>query len=164
MIDFADNLLQISSIDAKRSASLCSCLADDFENDLMEYKYFSDAHLDYFLTLVSVEKYYQKPGIWNFILAINNSRDALREVQFARITDTFVDHFGDYRDKELCFTVCDFIARNIEPSKAISLLGQLKKYELRKSEDLRGYAAEGLYIVEQEIKRANAKEPGRAGS
>jgi hypothetical protein len=158
MIEFAGQLLQIASVEAKRSASLCSRLADEFENDLMEYEDFPDGHLDYFLTLVSVEKYYQKPGIWNFILAVNNSRDALREVQFTRITGAFVDHFADYRDKELCFAVCDFVARNIEPSKAIRLLGQLKEYEIRKSEDLRGYAAEGLYIVEQEIKRAKAKE------
>jgi hypothetical protein len=154
---FAEQLLQIYSVDEKRSASLCSRLADEFEDELMEHEDVPDAHLDYFLTLISVERYYQKPGIWNFILAVNNLRDALREVQLTKITDAFVVNFADYRDKELCFAVCDFVARNLEPPKAISLLNQLKKCEAKKSEALRGYADEGLYIVRQEIKRSKAE-------
>jgi hypothetical protein len=57
-------------------------------------------------------------------------------------------------DKDLCLAVCDFVARNLEPSKAADLLKKLKQQELKKSADLQGYVEEGLFILGQEIKRA----------
>ncbi|MFS2032754.1 hypothetical protein ACEN8I_01910 [Polaromonas sp. CT11-55] len=155
MIDqFPDLLTQISAAESERSAALCSRLADTFEDDLLEHDGFPDAHLNFFLALLSKKQYYDKPGVWNFILAVNNSRDALTSAQCERITTAFIDNFAAYQDKDLCFAVCDFVARNLESFKASDLLQQLKRLELQKAADLRGYADEGLYILGQEIKRA----------
>ena len=159
MIDqFPYVLTQISSGESSRSAALCSRLADNFEDDLLEYAEFPDAHLDFFLTLLSSQQYYSKPGIWNFVLAVNNARDALSASQYESIATAFENNFGNYTDKELCFAVCDFIARNLELPVAADLLKKLKQQELQKSSELQGYVDEGLFILEQEKKRARSAE------
>lgn len=155
MIDqFPHLLTQISLAESKRSAALCSRLADNFEDDLLAYTEFPDAHFNFFLTLLTSEQYYNKPGVWNFILAVNNAKDALDKLQYESITMAFTDNFGKYTDKEFCFAVCDFIARNLEPSKATELLKTLKQQEAHKSTELQGYVDQGIFILEQEIKRA----------
>jgi hypothetical protein len=151
---FPDLLTQISLVAKKRSSSLCSRFADKFEDDLLEYGDFPEPHLNFFLTLLSGEQYYDQPGIWNFVLAVNNARDALSGEQYERITNIFVANFENYSDKDLCLTVCDFVARNLEPSKAADLLKKLKQQELKKSTDLQGYVDEGFFILGQEVKRA----------
>ena len=151
---FSDLLTQISLVEKKRSSGLCSRFADRFEDDLLEYGDFPETHLNFFLTLLSDKQYYDQPGIWNFVLAVNNARDALSSEQYERITNTFVANFGNYSDKELCLAVCDFVARNLEPSNAACLLKKLKQEELKKSADLQGYVDEGFFILGQEIKRA----------
>lgn len=156
-IKFADSLLQLLAVDAKRSSSLCSQFADEFENDLLEYEQIPKTHFDHFLTLISVKDYFQKPGIWNFVLAVHNSRDGLTDGQYKKIVAAFTNNFSDYRDGELCFAVCDFIARNFEPSKAARFLKELKQREAQKSDALQGYVDEGLYIVQQEIQRAKTR-------
>lgn len=155
MLEPFPNLLTQISLSAKnRSSSLCSRLADNFEDDLLEYADIPETHLDFFLTLLSGKQYYDQPGIWNFVLAINNARDALSGEQYERITNTFLANFENYSDKDLCLAVCDFVARNLEQAKASDLLKKLKQQELKKSADLQGYADEGFFILEQEIKRA----------
>lgn len=151
---FPDVLMQIALAPAKRSSGLCSRFADAFEDDLLEYDYFPEAYFDFFLTLLSDKRYYQQPGIWNFILAVNNARDALSPEQYGLIGDTFVANFWDYRNSDLCLAVCDFVARNLEPSKAADLLKKLKQQELKKDAGLQGFVEEGLFILGQEIKRA----------
>jgi hypothetical protein len=150
---FLHLLTQISVAESKRSAALCSRLADNFEDDLLEFEVMPDAHLNFFLTLLTSEQYYCKPGIWNFLLAVNNASDSLTNLQYESITLAFADNFGNYTDKELCLAVCDFVARNLEPSKATGLLKKLKKLESAKSADLQGYADEGFFILEQNANR-----------
>ncbi len=152
---FPQLLTQISLLDNRNSAAICSRLADTFENNLLNYEQFPSSYMDFFLALLSDQRYYTKPGIWNFILAVNNAKDALSAAQYETITAAFTENFADYRDKELCFAVCDFIARNLSYSKAATLLRTLKAQELQKAADLRGYADEGLFILEQEVIRAS---------
>lgn len=151
---FPDLLTQISLAAKKRSSSLCSRLADKFEDDLLDYGDFPEAYLNFFLELLSDKQYYDQPGIWNFVLAVNNARDALSSEQYERITNTFVANFEYYSDTDLCLAVCDFVARNLEPSKAAELLKKLKQQELKKSADLQGYVDQGFFILGQEIQRA----------
>ena len=152
---FSEQLLQLASVDTKRSESLCNRLADELQDELLNHDAMPEAHFNYFLTLISVAKYYEKPGIWNFILALNTPRDDLSQEQFKKLTKSILENYVNYRNTDLCFAVCDFIARHIESSEATSLLNQLKVQEAQKNADLRGYADEGLNIVAQEIKRAS---------
>jgi hypothetical protein len=154
MDQFPHLLTQISLVENKRSAALCSRLADSFEDDLLQYEEFPAEHFNFFLALLVSEQYCNKPGVWNFLLAVNNAKDALSKLQYESITIAFVDSYGKYTDKDLCFAVCDFIARNLEPLKAVQLLTKLKQQESHKSIELQGYVDQGFFILEQEAKRA----------
>lgn len=150
---FPHLLTQISLVENKRSAALCSRLADNFEDDLLEYEEFPAEHFNFFLALLASEQYCNKPGVWNFLLAVNNAKDALSKLQYESITMAFADSYSKYTDKDLCFAVCDFIARNLEPLRATELLKKLKQQESHKSIELQGYADQGFFILEQEAKR-----------
>lgn len=153
-MNFSDVLMQIEGTERKRSAALCSRLADQFEDDLLEYADFPDEHLMLFATLLSDNRYFEKPGIWNFIMAVNNARDALTSEQLERIGEIFLANFQRYLDPDLCLAVCDFVARNIQPPKAAELLQQLKQREDGKPPELQGIVDQGFFILSQEAKRA----------
>lgn len=161
MMDFSDVLMQIEGAERKRSSALCSRLADQFEDDLLEYADFPDEHLMLFTTLLSDSRYFEKPGIWNFILAVNNARDALTGAQLEHIAEVFLANFQRYLDPDLCLAVCDFVARNIQPSRATALLRQLKLQEDEKPPEVRGIVDQGFFILGQEVKRA-AQRAGEA--
>lgn len=153
-MNFSDVLMQIERAERKRSSALCSRLADQFEDDLLEYPDFPDEHLKLFTTLLSESRYFEKPGIWNFLLAVNNARDALTREQMEQIAKVLLANFQSYLDADLCLAVCDFVARNIPPSKAAELLQALKLREDRKPPEVRGMVDQGLFILSQETKRA----------
>lgn len=147
-------LLQIEDVESKRSSALCSRLADNFEDDLLEYAEFPSEYFDFFKKLLSENKYFEKPGIWNFILAVNNSRDALTSLQLEIICDIFTNNFQYYLDADLCLSVCDFIARNINQAKAAKVLQALKQQEAAKPKQVQGIVDQGFFILSQEIKRS----------
>ena len=155
MIDqFANQLQQLATVDIKRSESLCGRLADELQDELLNHDTMPDSLFEYLLTLISVRQYYEKPGVWNFLLVLNTPRDDLSPEQFKRLTDAFLENYSSYSNDDLCLAVCDFIARHIEPREAINLLKQLKIQEASKDAKLRGYADEGFFIIDQEKKRS----------
>lgn len=153
-LSLSNVLMQIEGVENKRSSTLCSRLADQFEDDLLEYAEFPSDHFLFFIKLLSEHQYFEKPGIWNFMLAVNNARDALTSQQLEGIGDAFVANFKNYLDSDLCLAVCDFVARNIHPSKAAELLKKLKQREAEKPKDVQGIVDQGFFILSQEIKRA----------
>lgn len=159
-MNFSDVLMQIERAERKRSEALCSRLADQFEDDLLEYADFPDEHLMLFATLLSDSRYFEKSGIWNFVMAVNNARDALTSEQLERIGEVFLANFQRYLDPDLCLAVCDFVARNIQPPKAAELLHQLKQKEDGKPPELQGIVDQGFFILGQEAKRAAQRTGG----
>ena len=153
-LNLSNALIQIEGIEGKRSSALCSRLADQFEDDLLEYADFPSDYLMFFATLLSERRYFEKPGIWNFILAVNNARDALTTPQLEGICDVFISNFQDYLDADLCLAVCDFVARNIKSSKATKILQNLKQQESANPTEVQGIVDQGFFILNQEIKRA----------
>ena len=153
--------MQVASVECKRSAALCSRLANQFEDDLLEYTDFPDEHFMLFIALLSDNRYFKKSGIWNFILAVNNAKDALTSEQLECIGKVFLANFQYYLDPDLCLAVCDFIARNIQPPKAIKLLQELKLREAEKPPEIQGIVEQGFFILSQEIKRSPS--PSRLG-
>jgi hypothetical protein len=141
--------MQIEGAERKRSSALCSRLADRFEDDFMEYADFPDEHLMLLMTLLSDSRYFEKPGIWNFVLALNSARDMLTSEQMERIGEVFLANFQRYLDPDLCLAVCDFVARNIQPSRGAELLR-----EDQKPPELRGIVDQGFFILSKEAKRA----------
>ena len=157
MDELSHLLMQIATADDKRCAALCSRLADELEDDLLEYEQFPDGHFDFILTLLLSSQYYNKPGVWNFLMAVNNAKDALSEQQYTSLAATFTEMFSNYTDQDLSFAVCDFVARNYSIAQAESLLQKLKQQELKKSPELQGDVEQGFYILSQEKKRATQK-------
>ena len=151
-------LQKIHSVNANRNLSVCSKICDELSGALLNYDYFPDDLFDFLLTLLSSKDYSDKPGVWNFILVVNNARDELSLDQKRRFLDAVVQGYKDYEDGDLCFAICDYIARNIPPRDARSMLLELKNKESEKSKKLQGCADQGLFIVDQEIKR-NAGSP-----
>ncbi|KAF4513861.1 UNVERIFIED_CONTAM: hypothetical protein B566_EDAN016756 [Ephemera danica] len=127
---FPDVLLQISGAPTKRSSSLCSRFADEFEDDLLDHDAFPEAHLNFFLALLSDKRYYDQPGIWNFVLAVNNARDALSGDQYELIANTFLAHFADYSDRDLCLAV-DRGSAVSSVSLLMEVAGQMRLNRLR---------------------------------
>lgn len=156
-MNFSNVLAQIENIESKHSSALCSRLADQFEDDLLEYSDFPDEYLMLFATLLSESRYFDKPGIWNFVLAVNNARDALTKKQLEHIADVFLANFQHYLEPDLCLAVCDFIARNIQLSRAAELLKELKLQEDGKPPEARGFVEQGFFILNQEAKRATQR-------
>lgn len=151
---------RISSSDVSRVSGLCSRLADEFEDELLNHKDFPDAYLEFFLTLLSEKDLFHRPGVWNFLLAVNNAKDALTEDQYERIADVFSKNYRHYSDSDLSLATCDFIARNFAPKRAVELLRFLKEEEQHKQISLRRYADEGLLIVQREAERAVHRQRG----
>lgn len=152
-MNLSEALHHIAQSDPKKSSSLCSRLADQFEDDLLDFADFPSDHFDFIKDLFSDPKYFNKPGIWNFVLAINNTKDALKHEQLHLIEEVFLNNYEFYLDADLCLAICDFIARNVKQPHAHKLLQQLKETESKKPLNLQGYANEGFFILEQEDKR-----------
>lgn len=151
-------LQEIHSAKANRSSSVCSRICDELSDALLNYDFFPDDLFDFVLILLSSRDYSEKPGIWNFILVVNNARDELSLDQKKRFLDTVVRGYGDYADGDLCFAICDYIARNLPSHEARSILLSLKEKEFEKDEKIRGCADQGIFIVDQEMKR-NGESP-----
>lgn len=135
-------------------ADLLSKIADEFENDLLECEVLPNNYFKIIIELLSNEKYYNKPGVWNFVLVLNNIMDSIEESQVKELIGVFLDNFKNYKNKELSFSVCDFVARNISYPLAASVLEQLKEKEKGKAPEFQGYADEGFFILNQEGKRS----------
>lgn len=153
----SDVLVQIEGAERKRSSELCSRLADLFEDDFLEYEDFPEQHLMLITTLLSDSRYFEKQGIWNFVLALNSARDMLKSEQWEHIGEVFLANFQRYLDPDLCLAVCDFVARNFKPSRASELLEKLKLQEAEKPPEVRGIVDEGFFILGQEAKRATLR-------
>lgn len=152
---FHDWLGKISDAENKRSEGLLNRMSEEFEDDLLNHESFPVEHFNLFSTLLSDPKYYNKPGVWNFVMAVSNARDALSESQYENIKNVFLNNFKQYLNKDLCLAVCDFVARNMDHVAADSILNRLKADERNKPAELQGYADEGLFILSQEIRRSN---------
>ncbi len=151
LAQYLDAILQAK---AKQSESACSKAADNFEDDLLEFENFPDEYFEFVLNLLSKEEFYSRPGIWNFLLVLGTEKHKLLLTHYDRISVCIVDYYREYTDEDLCLAACDFIARNYAEASARKLLNKLKDIEKEKDEDLRGFADDGLRILEQEIIRS----------
>ena len=157
-MDHAEKLAQyedaILRSDMKRSESVYSKAADNFEDDLLEFEDFPEQYFEFVLKLLSEEQFYAKPGLWNFLLALSTEKEKLTPKHYERLTNCMLSHYRAYTDEDLCLAVCDFIARNCAPGPAKKLLDRLKDIEQSKAEGLRGFANDGLRILAREVARS----------
>ena len=138
------------------SESLFQKMADDFEDDLLEYDGFPEEHFDFFLRLLSDSKLMNKKGVWNFLLAMGTESHRLTSDHYKRISSAISENYQSYEDEDMCLAVCDFIARNYEYSEAKSLLKFLNEIENKMS--IGGFAGDGLLIAEFEKERLDAEK------
>lgn len=117
-------------------------IAKLFSNDLLEYEPFPDDYLDFFVDILSNNKYFRKKGIFYFVALLGVDAEIMSAKQLISISNSIVDNFQYYEDEMLCLTSCDFIAYYYPKKEAKKILIKLKKIEANKS--LKGYADDGL--------------------
>jgi hypothetical protein len=145
-----------SLLDAKleRCEGVFSRTADSFEDDLLEFDEFPPDYFDFALSLLRDERFYSRPGVWNFLLVLGTEKEKLLEAHYRALAQVITDNYPSYRNPDLCLAVCDFIARSYETKWARDLLTHLKNLEAVKPAELHGSADEGLKILEHEVARS----------
>lgn len=153
---YADAVIRATS---KGSESVYQEIADRFEDSLLEFDDFPAEYFDLVLALLSEERFYSRPGLWNFLMVLSTENQKLTVQHHDRLANAIVEHYSSYLDKDLCLAVCDFVARNYRPDHAHRVLSRLKEIESAKAQDLRGLADQGLWILEREMSRRSDKGP-----
>jgi hypothetical protein len=136
-----------------RSESVCSKIADSFEDDLLELEGFPVDYFSFVLQLFSEPNFYNRPGIWNFLLVLGTEGHKLEKKHYDDLAKTLLSNYLNYLDRDLCLATCDFIARNYTTEKAKEILNKFLAVEHEKDVTLRGFADEGLYILGREVER-----------
>lgn len=149
----SDFTLKIIQSTASKSESICARTANEFEDELMYLEGLPPGPFGFIERLLSEEGLYQQPGIWHFLMVLSAGRHRLMPGHFKQLGKVFRKHFASYEDSDLCFTVCDFVARNFPHDDARKLLEDLRCLEGQKPSNVRGLADEGLCILENEIRR-----------
>lgn len=149
-----------SLLDAKpeKCEGVFSRAADRFENDLLEFDEFPPEYFAFVMALLSEESFFSRAGVWNFLLVLSTEKEKLLDPHYRALAQAISANYPVYSNEDLCLAVCDFIARNYEARLARELLNRLKQLEAAKLPKLRGFADEGLRILEREIARARKSQ------
>jgi hypothetical protein len=145
-----------SLLDAKpeKCENVFSRVADEFEDDLLDFDSFPKEYFEFVLSLLGDEKLFSRAGVWNFLLALGTEKRKLIDEHYQLLAQVIAEHYPAYQNQDLCLAVCDFIARNYEAKWAAQLLARLQDLEALKPVDLRGFANDGLRILEREVSRS----------
>jgi hypothetical protein len=142
---------EILNCSGAKCESVLQRVADSFEDDLLEVDSFPEDYFTFFLRLLSEEQFFNKPGVWNFLLVMGTESHKLSTDHYNKIADCILNNFAHYQDEDLNLAVCDFIARNYDHKLAEKILLTLKEIEKEKKE--KGFADDGLRILSNEKKR-----------
>lgn len=138
-----------------KGEAVCAKIADQFEDKLMDVEGMPAECFDFIKMLLSEATFYNKAGIWNFLMVLSAGRHRLGDFHYQQLATIFRENYQSYGDSDLCLAVCDFIARNYHHAYARTLLKDLQQLEDQKLDALRGAAAEGLHILSKEIARSS---------
>lgn len=152
LVEYATKILQAK---LERSEGAFSQAADSFEDDLLEFADFPADYFAFVIALLSDEKFFSRPGVWNFLLVLSTEKEKLQSPHYERLAETILAHYPSYVNEDLCLGVCDFIARNYPQAYAKRVLFGLKEIEKKKDPSLQGFADDGLRILEREIARGS---------
>lgn len=153
MTKIADYAASILNAEPEKCESVFSRVADCFEDDLLEFDEFPPEYFSFVIAILSEERFFSRAGAWNFLLVLSTEREKLLESHYSALVQAIYEGYPKYKNGDLCFSVCDFIARNHKATEARGILNRLKQLEVDKSSELRGFADDGLDILENEIKR-----------
>lgn len=150
LVEYATQILQAS---AERSEGAFSRAADSFEDDLLDFPDFPKDYFEFILSLLSEERFFSRPGTWNFLLVLSTEKEKLLSSHYEKLAETILANYAAYLNDDLCLGVCDFIARNYPESYARQVLHGMKEIEKKKYSSLLGFAEDGLRILEREVAR-----------
>lgn len=150
--DYANSIAQSPK---STSEAVCSKIADEFEDELMELEGLPPGPFRFLQRLFSDPLIYRQPGVWNFFMVLSAGRHRLTPSHFEQLAATLKENFAAYVDADLCLAACDFVARNYPHSDARKLLEELRELENQKPKGIQGIADEGLQILSNEIEREN---------
>lgn len=150
LVEYATRILQASP---ERSEGAFSRAADSFEDDLLDFPDFPKDYFEFILSLLSEERFFSRPGTWNFLLVLSTEKEKLQSSHYEKLAQTMLANYAAYLDDDLCLGVCDFIARNYPEAYARQVLRGLKEIEKKKDPSLLGFSDDGLRILEREVAR-----------
>lgn len=128
-------------------------VSNQYSDDLLEFDEFQIDYFNFLIEIHSQPKYYCQKGLFHFLAIIGVDTDIMSAEQLKAISDSITNNFIYYEDEMLCITACDFIARYYRYEDAKEILLNLKRLEKKKSE--KGFADDGLRILNNERRRAN---------
>lgn len=146
-------LLKIKSALSNKSEGIYQKVADDFEDDLLEYDDFPPGYFEFVIKLMSDDEFYSKPGLWNFLMVLSTEKSKMKNHHYLKLAETIVDNYSKYFNADLCLASCDFIARNYSETSARKLFKQLNDIEKCKGPDHAGFVDQGIFILEREVSR-----------
>lgn len=146
----------IGQSNASTSEGVCSRIADEFEDELMELEGLPQAPFDFIKRLFSEPTLFRQKGTWNFLMVLSAGRHRLGPIHFEELGEVFMENYASYSDADTSLSVCDFVARNYPHDDARNLLESLRALEDRKPANVQGIAGEGLQILANEIGRTDS--------
>ena len=125
-------------------------VVEEYGDDLLESDDFPDGYFEFFLRLISEEKFYCLPGLWHFWLFLSTEKEKMTYEHRRLTSEGLIDNYLYYKDSELCLAACDYIAYNYSYTDASRIFGLLAKIESKKSPSEQGFVAEGMRKMEAE--------------
>ena len=151
---YKDELLSCSKAQCE---SVFSKIADRYEDDLLDFDGFPDDYFEFIVQLLSDNKFYSKPGVWNFLLVLGTEFHKLKSHHYEKLAEVIIAHYQNYQNEDLCLAVCDFFARNYTLTEACLIFDRLEAIEKSKSINLHGFVADGRRIMLAEDERRRNK-------
>ncbi|NPU90853.1 MAG: hypothetical protein HPY82_02995 [Gammaproteobacteria bacterium] len=144
---------ELRNASESKSEGVYQRIADNFEDDLLEYQDFPRDYFYFLLKLLSDYDFYSKPGLWNFLLVLGTEGHKLESLHYEELADCIVGNYANYKNADLCLAVCDFIARNYSEVDAKAIFRKLEVIEANKPDEEKGFVKDGLRILAAEISR-----------
>jgi hypothetical protein len=107
-------------------------LLDFLEEDLLNYEVLPDDYLSFLMLVFSTIDFFESKDTWkilHFLTSENLSKNQFRELSYV-----IAKNFQQYSASMLQDMSCDFIARCNEPELALTLLSEMAKEALNKSQ------------------------------
>lgn len=145
----------LSACDGPQCEKVFQQIADRYEDDLLELEDFADDYLKLVIDLLSDDKFYSKPGVWNFLLVLGTEQGKIQPRQYDALAECITRNYERYLNTDLCLAVCDFVARNYSVVKAREIFRRLAAIEEKKPDALHGFVKDGLRILAAEERRAS---------
>lgn len=98
--------------------------AEFFEELCLSSEHFPEYCMEVILEVLSVEELYEKPGIEAIVLKTTTDAYRLTDHQKEKLLSAINEHYAGYESENMCWSICDFIARSYDQRTALIFFEQ----------------------------------------